>query len=126
MIVNIPRSDQALMKMTARTPNWSHHQFVGRPFRVWEVAIPTGIVPEDVEIIAEPCNRQGETIETPIVIREAIKKPVQKIVVETPIEIDLPMKGKKKRFKQNREIVPTFENEDGSPSQGCAADNDLG
>ncbi len=138
MIVNLPRSDQALMKVTARARNWSKHQYVGRPFRVCEIAVPIEIAAAEVEVIAEPCNRLGEAVDDPIVLRTATiiaeipaEKPVENIVgeVESLIDsaFDLLLKTKKKRSKRKQEITPAVDFvADNAISQGNASDNELG
>ena len=130
MIVNLPRSDQALMKVTARARNWSKHQYVGRPFRVCEIAIPAEIADAEVEVIAEPCNRQGESVDVSVVVRAATKiVEKSKVALETLVESasDLPLQTKKKRAKRNQEIILTVEPiADSEQSQGSASDNELG
>ncbi len=129
MIVNLPRSDQALMKVTAKARNWSKHLFMGRPFRVCEIEIPAGIAIDDVEVIAEACNRNGEAVESAVILRTPKIKPIAP-VIETEIPVQetqetLP-KAKKKRTKRNQEIAPTAELVDEDESQGSATGNELG
>ncbi len=134
MIVNLPRSEQALMKVTARARNWSKHQYVGRPFRVCEIVIPAEIAVEEVEVVAESYNRQGESVDAPVVLRAATKfvdKPkdqsIEDIAVEVKPSIDYSSQTKKKRVKRNQEITPAVESiADSEPSQGSASDNELG
>jgi hypothetical protein len=108
MKLSLPQSDQALLRVTAKAGNWSKKVCVGRPFTYCEIVIDEGIDERDVEVVAEPCNRKGEVVESVVVLKAAVKAKTTEVKAQTKPQPrpSLEPKPKKKRVKRGQEIAP--------------------
>lgn len=111
MRFNLPRSEQPLMKVTARAGEWSSKKYLSRLSRECEIAIPQTISPDEVEVTAEACDDSGKPVEPAVLLKAAKPKAVP--VGPAPAEDPNPkrVRPKAERRKTKRRVEETAQEE---------------
>lgn len=114
MKLNIPESSAPLIKITARTGEWSRRVFVSSPYGSYEIAIPDWIDEREVELTIEPCNSNEQPIDRAVVLKEAVPRLGPRLVGE-----DVPVPIKKSKY-----VSGTCQTEASEADGGKTVDND--
>jgi hypothetical protein len=125
MRFHLTRSDCPLMKLTARAGNWSCKRYLGPFTKEYELTLPEGINPDELEVTTEACDQSGKPLEQPVILKAA-KETAKAAPIIRPATIENPKpKPERRRRKRRGEQTAQEERPSDQPlSADCVVTDD--